>query len=355
MQKAHGELLDEKIIFKKSKDIGRLYSKSRFGITIKNSILTIDLIEGAYLLEEEKIKIFEKDKKINFEELFRKSIKNIPNFEILYIVFRDLRKKGLIVKISDNKDFDFKILKNKKNLNDDNIQFFVKVFSERDIIDIRKIKKLIDESFNKNGILWFSIVDEEGDITYYDLSTINIKGENLEKEYLKINTILMNNRLLVIDNEKSKILFEEEFYGKPFGKGLQLSMVEALYLLEKDFLKIIDINNEIVFNYKDFKNFIKSKQSDIDFRFNVYKDLKKNGLIVKTGFKFGTHFRAYTKKPDKTHAEYLIQVVKKDFKIIWSDISRAIRLAHSVNKEFIFALYHNSKKIEYIRLIRLRP
>ena len=82
--------------------------------------------------------------------------------------------------------------------------------------------------------------------------------------------------------------------------------------------------------------------------------MKNRGLIVKTGFKFGTHFRAYTKKPHITHAEYLIHVVNKNFKTIWSDFSRAIRLAHSVNKEFIFAIQYN-KKIEYIKLGRLRP
>jgi tRNA-intron endonuclease len=354
MQKISGELFKDKIIITKPKDIGRLYGKSHFGKTIKNNKLNIDLIEGVFLLEEEKINLFEKENEINFIKLLKKSILTIPNFEIKYIVFRDLRKKGYIVKnYDDNKKFDLIILKNKKKINEENIIYFVSIFSERDIIDIKKIKKLINNVNEKNRILWISIVDEEGDITYYEISKIQPKGENLENKYSKTDSILMDDRVLIFNDKTSKKLFEEEFYGKPFGKGLQISLVEALYLLNKDFIKIQKVDNEKNINFNLFKNYIKVKQPDIDLRFDVYKDLKKRGLIVKTGFKFGTHFRAYTKKPNIAHAEYLVHVVNKNFKSIWSDFSRAIRLAHSVNKEIIFAIYN--KKIEYIKLGRLRP
>jgi tRNA-intron endonuclease len=95
-------------------------------------------------------------------------------------------------------------------------------------------------------------------------------------------------------------------------------------------------------------------QPDIKLRLIVFKDLKKRGLIVKTGFKFGAHFRAYEKKPDETHAEYLVHVVEKNFKSIWAEISRAVRLAHTVNKEIVFARV-DKNKIDYIKFGRLRP
>jgi len=77
-------------------------------------------------------------------------------------------------------------------------------------------------------------------------------------------------------------------------------------------------------------------------------------MIVKTGFKFGTHFRAYSKNPDESHAEHLVQVVPADYKGLWSDISRGVRLGHSVNKNFIFACF-SKKDIDFINLGRLRP
>ena len=82
--------------------------------------------------------------------------------------------------------------------------------------------------------------------------------------------------------------------------------------------------------------------------------MKKKGIIPKTGFKFGTHFRAYTSHPDKIHAEYLVHVVNKDFKSLWAEFSRAVRLAHSVNKEIVFSRIIKNK-VEYVSFGRLRP
>jgi len=56
----------------------------------------------------------------------------------------------------------------------------------------------------------------------------------------------------------------------------------------------------------------------------------------------------------KTHAEYLINVVEKNFISNWAETSRAVRLAHSVNKEIIFSIV-NKNNIEYIKFGRLRP
>ena len=124
--------------------------------------------------------------------------------------------------------------------------------------------------------------------------------------------------------------------------------------MEKKIIEIEDIKDKKKISFKKFKSFIKENQSDIDLMLTVFRDLKKRGLIVKTGFKFGAHFRAYSKKPDETHAEYLIHVVDKNFESSWSEIGRAVRLAHSVNKEIMFSRVDNHK-IEYIGFGRLRP
>lgn len=355
MKKIKGELIKQKIIFTKPKEYGIIYSKSKFGKTIKLNKLEIDLIEGVFLLEENKIKVYEKGNEIKFKDLVKKSSLFITNFEIKYIVFRDLRKKGYIVKINHEEDFNFKFSIQTNNSLKYNENYLIKVFSESDILDLNHINLLIKKAKNENSLLWFSIVDEEGDITYYEVSYVYLKGENIEKKYKKINSYLLENRVIIFDEEKGNGLFKLEFFGKPFGKGLQLSMVEALYLLKKGYLKIQNIRNNENINFNYLKKLIEIKQPDIDMIFNVYSNLKINGLIVKTGFKFGSHFRAYSKNPNNLHAEFLIQVFNKNYKSIWSNFSRAIRLAHSVNKEIIFACYFNYKKIYYIKIGRLRP
>jgi tRNA-intron endonuclease len=355
MQKISSELVDNRIIIKKPKDVGRLFNKSSFGKIISGNKLVIDLIEGVFLLAEEKIRLFRDGKEIELQNLLKFSAKQIPHFEIKYLVFRDLKKKGYSVKINkENKEYDFHIIKKENAFKKLRILCYISVFSERDIMDINIVKSMIKTTIKNNVDLWFTIVDEEGDITYYNVSLSDIKGEVSEHKFSKTTGLKLENRLVIFDKKIAKNLFEMEFYGKPFGTGLQLSMVEALYLLEKKVIDIKDVTKEEKFSPKTFKTLIKKTQPDINLRFFVFSDLKKRGLIVKTGFKFGVHFRAYTRKPDEIHAEYLLHVVDKEFKVTWAEISRAVRLAHSVNKEIIFARVKKSK-IDYIKLGRLRP
>jgi len=340
-----GKLINDKIVIDKSKDVGRLYNKSHFGEILSGNKLELDLIEGVFLLEEGKIKIFRDKICVNFDELVKLAVQKITNFEIKYLIFKDLRKRGHPIKIyKEDKNIDFYEFKEK---------FLIKIFSERDFFDIDETKKLLKTVKKDDKQLWFGIVDEEGDITYYSVSLLEIIGLNTESLYGKINGILLKNRVIIFNKEVSKNLHEKEFYGKPFGQGLQLSLVEAFYLFEKGFIDIQTEEGKKISKEKLVKIILKL-QPDFKLRLIVFKDLKKKGLIVKTGFKFGAHFRVYTSKPDDTHAEYLIHVVEKGFKSTWSEVSRAVRLAHSVNKEIVFARV-DENKIDYINFGRLRP
>jgi len=344
-----GDLIKNKIIVKKSKDVGRLYNKSSFGKPIINNQLELNILEGVFLLGDSKINIYSNKKEVSFRDLIKLAAEKITGFESKYLVFRDLRYRGFAVKLFDDKDFDLCIEEK-----DDVKAHFISVFSERYNFDVVKTKNSIEASKGKNGDLWFAIVDEEGDITYYDVSLVDIKGKIKRYKYSKDTGILLENRIVIFNEKLAKSLLDKEFYGKPFGNGLQFSMVEALYLMEKG---VIDIKEKAIgekLSFNEFKKIIAKSQPDIDDRLFVFKDLKKRGLIVKTGFKFGAHFRAYTKRPDETHAEYLIHVVKRSYNSIWAEMSRAVRLAHSVNKDIVFARI-DGKKIDYIKIGRLRP
>lgn len=346
-----GELCNNYILVKKSSDIGRLYNKSHIGILLPNNVLQLNLLEGVFLLDEGKMKLFQNKKSINFSQLLKLAAQQIPEFETKYIVFKDLRNRGHAITLNNN-DASVKFHKFKQS-NKNTPSCVIVAFSERDILDIDTTKQLIQQAKKKNSALWFALVDEEGDLTYYDVSGINLAGDISEQRYQKGTCILLKNRLILFDKKLADQLLQKEFFGKPLGEVLQLSFVEALYLLERNVLDI-QTNDGKFLSEKKCITLMEKQQPDIEQRLMVFKDLKQRGLLVKTGFKFGAHFRAYTKQPDKTHAEYLIHVVEKGFTSIWAEISRAVRLAHSVNKEFIFACIDNTT-IDYIKFGRLRP
>lgn len=347
--KITGELIQDKIIVSKSKDVGRLYNKSHFGTPLSGNKLKLDLLEAVFLLDEEKIHVFQNKKEISFSNLFNKAANQIPEFGIKYLAFKDLRRRGYAIRLYDKKKNVTFYKINKK----DEDGFFISVFSERDLLDIKKTRELVKDICKGKNCLWFAIVDEEGDITYYHVSSLNLKGKTKAYDYKKLSCILLENRTIIFDKKQSKLLFDKEFYGKPFGDGLQLSLVEALFLHNLGILDVYTRDDKKLSKSK-FLEFVKKVQPDISMRLQVFNDLKKRGFIVKTGFKFGSHFRAYTGLPDETHAEYLVHVVPGNFKEVWSEISRAVRLAHSVNKEIVFACV-SKNNIEYVGFGRLRP
>jgi len=345
-----GELVKDKIIISKPKEVGRLYNKSGFGKFLSGNKLELDLLEGTFLLGEKKLKVFHNKKEVSFQNLFEKAAEKIPFFEVKYLVFKDLRNRGHTIRLYNKSiGFSFCQIGNKKEKS----EFLVSVFSEKDIFDIEKTKNLINNASKISKKLWFAIVDDEGDITYYDVSILDIKGRNKEGVYERSDAVLFDNRVIVFDKKQAMDLFEKEFYGKPVNDGLQISLIEGLYLQEKNIINIKTVKDKKISKSSLMQIAIKI-QPDLKDYFFVFKNLKKRGLIVKTGFKFGTHFRAYTKSPDQTHAEFLVHVLSKDFKSIWSEMSRAVRLAHSVNKEIIFAKTSRNV-IDYIKFGRLRP
>jgi len=131
--------------------------------------------------------------------------------------------------------------------------------------------------------------------------------------------------------------------------------VESAYLLEKGLIQLVDRTGEPL-NLPDFLARARLIESDFDLKYQVYRDLRERKLVVKTGFKFGTHFRVYKnveglqKVP---HSEYLVHTVPQDHVFLPPVLSRAVRLAHSVRKQMIFA--YPGDGVRYLEIGRLKP
>jgi tRNA-intron endonuclease len=348
---SHGQLTDAGVIVEKPHDASRLHSKSQFGIPLSHNKLHLNFIEATFLTTEQKLIIHDSNnKRLSFQDLLQYASEQDIAFDSNYLIYRDLRKRGYTIQqYKLNKNITF--LHQTKNKED--VTKFIKVFREHDDFDLKNTYILINQAIKKNALLWYGIVDEEGDLTYYNIDHFTPLGVIQSDNYGTCDGMLVNDRIIIFDKNILKNLHEIEFYGKPFGSGLQLSLIEALYLYDQKVLNLNTPNSNRITKSQIMKKYEKI-YPDLNQRLRVYTDLKHHGLIVKTGFKFGAHFRAYTKKPENTHAEYLINVVPNSYRQRWAEISRAIRLAHSVNKDILFAHVKN-KSVEYIKLGRLRP
>lgn len=156
-----------------------------------------------------------------------------------------------------------------------------------------------------------------------------------------------NDLITVLDDEiVGRELYERYWVGQfgtykasHRGRISKLDVYETLYLLKHGGLRLVNAKFEDV--WKEAEERIKFFED----MYSVYEDWKKRGYIVKTGFKFGTHFRIYfpgaspVRTEDKwMHSKHVIHIFSRKSKMIISEWARAIRVAHSVKKTFILAI-----------------
>lgn len=174
---------------------------------------------------------------------------------------------------------------------------------------------------------------------------------------------------------EDKDAINELYHKKSFGwfdekeKNLKLSYIEAFYLLKKNKLEIYKSRDSMLrkngkpLTDNAFRKYGKQLDNDFDIKNEVYKNLRDRGYIVKSGLKYGTHFRVYDRgiKPKKgersaiEHARYLVHATTEDMSYSIPEIARIIRLAHSVKKKFWLAVLDNEGDITYFQMMRIVP
>lgn len=162
-------------------------------------------------------------------------------------------------------------------------------------------------------------------------------------------------RLIIPDEAQANRVHQKGMIGKLLSGGrLQLAPIEALYLLDIGKIRVFDKKIGEELEFEDLSNKLSKYDSDLMLKFLAYKDLKSRGLVVKTGLKYGAHFRVYERGegPNTGHSPYLIHVISEDTSLTTQELSRAVRLAHSVRKKMIFAVVDNEGDVTYYSLKR---
>ncbi len=313
--------------------------------------LDLSLIEAAYLLDRSKIKISSNQGELDFKNFIQLSSAIEKGFEFKYLVYKDLRERGYYVQPGRP---DFRIYPRGGHPGKTPAEFYVLVISERMQLPLIETVEATRLACQMRKKLMLAIVDEESDITFYEAKEKILSGRMGHEEQGGIATLL-EDRVILWDLEASKKLHQHGFYGKPVGERLQLSLVESAYLLDKGVIQLVDRQGAPIC-LDGLKERARQIEDEFDTKYIVYKDLRDRKMVVKTGFKFGTHFRVYknVESAEKVpHSEYLVHTLPDDYVFAPPVLSRAIRLAHSVRKKMVFA--YPDKTVKYLEIKRLRP
>jgi len=185
------------------------------------------------------------------------------------------------------------------------------------------------------------------------------KTENKEKEE-KTNVIkadFVGNKILTEISDTSRELYNQSRYGTLLDNGkLQLSLIEALHLIEKNTITIYKSKNKKM-NFDEFAKKGKKLEPNFWIRFCVFKDIRNRGYIIKTALKFGADFRVYDRgvKPGEDHAKWIVYPVYEASTLTWYEFAAKNRVAHSTRKRLLLAVVDDENSVSYWETRWLRP
>ena len=179
---------------------------------------------------------------------------------------------------------------------------------------------------------------------------------------------LLEDRVIIWDTDNVS-LYDESGYGKPLPEDspnrLELDLVEATYLVEKGKLKVITKvdgkSKKIAFD--DLMRIGSEKVNEFHPQLIVYRDLRERGFLVKTGYKFGAHFRLYERgvklkrgpKAAHEHTKAIVHAVAEESAFSLPELSRAVRLAHNIRATMWWVVVDKEGDCTYYEIKRLTP
>ncbi len=202
----------------------------------------------------------------------------------------------------------------------------------------------------------FSIQDplEKVELTPVRPETIS-NGKKNKKQ--KIKAVFARERVITESSDQARELYNQSRYGVILQDGkVQLSLHEALYLMEKNKLEVVDYRNKKL----DFNSYVlKAKKLEPQFwiRYSVFKDMRNRGYIIKTALKFGADFRVYDRgvKPGEDHARWIVYPVHEGSTITWYEFAAKNRVAHSTKKRLLIGVVDDEGDVSYWEIKWMRP
>lgn len=163
----------EKVIAESSDESREFYNQSRFGTLGESGKVELSLLEALFLMEKGRL-IIKSDagRKLSFESYLKKARKVEPNFWIRYCVFKDMRNRGYIVKTALKFGADFRVYDRGVKPGEDHARWIIYPVHEGDTLTWYEFaaKNRVAHSTKKR--LLMGIVDDEGDVTYYEIKWI---------------------------------------------------------------------------------------------------------------------------------------------------------------------------------------
>lgn len=172
-----------------------------------------------------------------------------------------------------------------------------------------------------------------------------------------VKAIFAAERAITENSDAARDLYNQGRFGSILdNQKVQLSLLEAMYLMDKGRLLVLDGRNKEI-SYESFLKKAKKLEPNFWIRYCVFKNMRDRGYIIKTALKFGADFRVYDRgvKPGEDHAKWVVFPVHEASTLTWYEFSAKNRVAHSTRKRLLLAIVDEESDVTYYETRWIRP
>lgn len=180
------------------------------------------------------------------------------------------------------------------------------------------------------------------------------KQESGKKD--KVNATFHHNVVITENSDAARDLYAQSRYGEIHSQKVELSLIEALYLIDKEKMQVLD-GKKKPFTVEAFLKKAQKLEKNFWTRYKVYRDMRDRGYIVKTALKFGADFRVYDRgvKPGEDHAKWVLYPIHESEHLTWYDFAAKNRVAHSTKKRLLIGIVDAEGDVTYYEIKWTRP
>jgi len=182
--KITAKFIDEKTIVFDPK-MQNVLTERGFGES-QNDTLILNSFETLYLLYNNKLELKKVNKNIIFDELIQKYIQKNDDILTQFLLYRDLRTKGYVVKDGFGFDSDFRVYE-KGTYGQKDAKFLIFAFNEGTQQKIGKLYKNIHEITQMGKEPIIAVIERRGEIIYYKINKMNFLKNKSELEMKDFN------------------------------------------------------------------------------------------------------------------------------------------------------------------------
>jgi len=180
-----GELLENRVIIWSNEAV-QLYDDSGYGKPQPEENpdrLELELVEATYLLEKGKLKVFaklkgkKKKKALTFKELMELG-SQVNQFHPQYVVYRDLRERGYVVKTGYIFGSHFRVydrgvkLRRGPKAPHEHTKFVVHCVPEESAFSLPEMSRAVRLAHNIRATFVWAVVDRENKVTFYEIKRL---------------------------------------------------------------------------------------------------------------------------------------------------------------------------------------